>query len=232
MLSSLFLTLVVLFTSSTDTTSALFWRNDCPKLTPPADFDLDEYVKQTWYIQKQQPISYLPESDFYCVAATYDLEGKKQWFREAVSVRNYASRDRINNSNNAGNFTLCATRFDPDDEPAKLMVSPCFLPPRLGGPYWIVAVADDYSWAIVTGGQPDREGECGEESGLCTTASGSRFTLLGNDQGLWFFTRAQVADELTMLAMEAKALELGICTAGMKDVVQEGCLYEGAVIKD
>ena len=201
----------------------------CKEINPPKDFDIDRYIEKTWYVQKQQPISYLPREDFFCVIATYEQEGKRQWLRKAITVRNYANTG-LNNPNGAGDGRLCATQFRTDKNPAKLNVSPCFLPARLGGPYWVVAFADDYSWAIVTGGQPDRRGECGG-SKLCTTASGGRFTLLGNDQGLWFFTRAQVADEATLMEMEMKALELGICTAAMEPVVQEGCLYEGAVIK-
>ena len=40
-----------------------------------ANFSLNEWVRKTWYIQEQQIVDYQPLSSFYCVAATYNLEG-------------------------------------------------------------------------------------------------------------------------------------------------------------
>jgi lipocalin len=208
----------------------LFNRNDCPDVEPPTDFDIDQYISKTWYIQRQQVNSYQPERDLFCVIATYDDVGRRQWFRKAITVRNYGNRDSVNNPTGSRGGVLCATQSRPNSAPAKLAVAPCFLPPALfAGPYWVVAFAPDYSWAIVTGGQPSEEGECGAEEDFCTNKIGG--TLFGNGEGLWFFTRAQMPALGVITAMEAKALELGICTAEMKTVVHEDCNYEGATIK-
>ena len=50
---------------------------ECPKLSTVPDFNVTEYTRKTWYFQKQQITGYLPRNTFYCVAATYNLEGKK-----------------------------------------------------------------------------------------------------------------------------------------------------------
>jgi lipocalin len=207
----------------------LFNRNDCPDVNPPSDFDEDEYISKTWYIQRQQVNSYQSERDLFCVIATYEKTGRLNWLRKAITVRNYGNRDSVNNRSGGGP-ALCATRPIFNSSPAKLVVTPCFLPPSLfGGPYWVAAVAEDYSWAIVTGGPLTVDGECGAEEDFCTTKT--RGTLFGIGQGLWFLTRDQFPGALVIPAMEAKALELGICTAAMKNVVHEGCNYEGAFIK-
>ena len=222
--------LVFVTLSQTTLCDAFFWDlfNPCPTVTPPPDFNITEYVRKTWYVQRQQVTSYLPESLFFCVTATYDIGDSKQWFRDAITVKNVASRGEINNP--IGNFPICATQDDPVGAPAKLRVAPCFLPAFFGGPYWVAAVAEDYSWAIIVAGQPSVEGSCTGE-GLCTTRMPGFLPSFGNDQGLWFFSRVPVASEEVIATMEEKALELGLCTAEMKPVVQEGCNYEGADIK-
>jgi lipocalin len=185
-------------------------------------------------VQRQQTNSYQGEDSLYCVTATYDEEGKRQWLRRAISVRNYSNRGQVNGGVTVGEDNiLCATQTR--RAPGKLLVAPCFLPSRIfGGPYWVVAVADDYSWAVVSGGQPDVAGECTVDDSLCTTAdSVSGVTgFLGQNQGLWFFTRAQVADNVTLAVMEGAARGLGICTDKLRTVEQEGCKYEGARIKN
>jgi len=54
-----------------------------PETCPPLGFSSAPYINLTewvvnplnpkisWFAQQQQPISYLPESDFYCVATSY-----------------------------------------------------------------------------------------------------------------------------------------------------------------
>jgi len=204
------------------TTALAFKGDECPEVSPVADFDIDEYIAKTWYVQRQQVTSYQPASDLFCVTATYDKEGKKQYFKDAITVRNYANDGAVNTG--GGNFELCAVVKGT----ARLSVSPCFLPPFVGGPYWIVAVASDYSYAIIVGGQPKERGQC--EAGLCTTKEGG-FLTLGNGEGLWFFTRERFPEASVLEALENEAAALGLCTASMLDVVHEGCEYEGAKIK-
>jgi lipocalin len=202
-------------------------RNDCRKIDPPTDFDVDKYIEKTWYIQSQQENSYQPEEDLFCITATYGKEGKRQFFRSAITVRNYGNTGLNVENGSSGGFVLCATQPSPDADPARLRVAPCFLPPALfAGDYWVVAFDPDYRWAIVTGGQPTIEG-CGDD--LCRNKIGN--SLTGNGEGVWFFTREQLPDSAVAAEMDAKAASLGICTAKMKTVVQEGCTYVGATIK-
>jgi lipocalin len=206
-----------------------FDTHDCPDINPPTNFDIDEYISKTWYVQKQQVNSYQKERDLFCVTATYEDEGRRQWFRKAITVRNYANRDEVNNGSDGA--VLCATRKRPDSAPAELAVAPCWLPAALfGGPYWVAAFASDYSWAIVTGGQPTEDGKCDDDEDTCANVIG-RSWFGDGEEGLWFLTREKDPNFSVMPAMELAALNLGICTAAMKDVEHDGCLYEGATIK-
>jgi lipocalin len=194
--------------------------NSCPKIDT-VDLDIDSFVEKTWYIQRQQTTAYQPAENLFCVTATYALEGAKQYWKDAITVRNYANKGGVNGPSGGGN--LCATI----KAPGKLVVAPCFLPSHFGGPYWVAAVASDYSWAIIVAGQPNVRGRCGDAN-LCTTREPSFLSGFGNGEGLWFFTRAQVADQTTLATLEATAAGLGICTAKMLPVVQSGCTYTGS----
>lgn len=184
----------------------------------------------TYSIQRQQVNSYQPAERLYCVAATYDIEGRKQWFSDAITVNNYSNQGQVNGP--TSDADLCATRPDPVNEPGKLQVAPCFLPTFLAGPYWVAALDEEsYEWAVVVGGQPTIDVSEGENN-LCTTPEDAGlFNLNGSNEGLWFLTRAQVASNATIDEMEAAALAAGIGTSRMVDVQQDGCNYEGAVIK-
>ena len=101
-----------------------------------SSFNLTEYTRATWYIQKQQVTGYQNLSELFCVAATYALEGKTVPLSNdtVATVYNYGNEGRVNGPNqNAGNTTLCARAVDSDD-PSKLAVAPCFLPNSLAGP--------------------------------------------------------------------------------------------------
>jgi lipocalin len=204
----------------------------CPEVTTQDEFNLEEFVRATWYVQRQQVNSYQPEESLFCVTATYEDEGKKQWFKTAISVYNYSNEKKVNgkNYNDGEGQVLCATETD---NASKLGVAPCFLPSFLSGPYWVVAAGpdpDNYEWAIVSGGQPTIDDVC--DDGTCTTAIDAGFlNWNGNNEGLWLFTREQVAAQQTLDEMEAVAAEKGICTAQMVDVPQKGCKYVGARIK-
>lgn len=181
-------------------------------------------------IQKQQINSYQPADRLFCVAATYELEGRKQFFfTDAITVNNYGNVGAVNGPNTGGD--LCATRPDASNEPGKLKVAPCFLPTFLAGPYWVAALDEDnYEWAIVVGGQTSIEAE--NDATLCSTAEDAGFlNLNGNNEGLWFLTRDQVANATMLADMEGAAVAAGIDTSRMLEVQQEGCLYDGAFIK-
>ena len=191
------------------------------------DFNLTEWVRKTWYIQEQQIVDYQPLSSFYCVAATYNLEGATvPFFRgTVVTVYNNANNDKVNGPNtNKNNMTLCARAVNNTDS-SRLAVAPCFLPNILAGPYWVLGIgkADDgtYEWAAVIGGEPSVKYDDG-----CTTKEEGT-----NNAGLWLFTREPKASKATLDAMHQLLKSKGVATSRLHTVAHEGCEYRGAVLK-
>lgn len=200
----------------------------CPAVSPLADLNFTEFIRATWFVQKQQVTGYQKPSDLFCVTATYNDEGKKTvggLGSKAISVYNYQNEDKVNGkpggaiTGDKGSIVLCA-RMKDHGTPSKLLVAPCFLPDFLAGDYWVVAAgknANGYEldWAIVSGGQPTEKYADG-----CTTKKTGT-----NGSGFWFFTRARVASAETLQAMEAAAKGLGYTTSQLIDVPQAGCTY-------
>jgi len=201
--------------------------SDCAKVAPIADLNFTEYIRATWFIQKQQVTGYQKASDLFCVTATYNDEGKRTLGglgEKAISVYNYQNTGRVNGTpggaiTGKGGIILCARQPD-KSVPSKLLVAPCFLPDFLAGDYWVVAVgmADngyEHKWAIISGGQPTEKYPDG-----CTTKKTGT-----NGSGFWFFTRDKVPSVGTMQEMEAAAKKLGFTTSQLIDVPQDGCTY-------
>lgn len=211
------------------TTAAM---STCPRVDTvgSAAFNLTEWVRKTWYIQEQQVVDYQPLSSFFCVAATYNNEGKSVPFFDGtvVTVYNYANKDKVNGAlQNANNMTLCARAVNKTDA-SKLTVAPCFLPNLLAGPYWVLGIGDDdreapgeYTWAVVIGGEPTVQWDDG-----CTTKESGT-----NGAGLWLFTRSPVASKKQLEAMHALLKEKGVATSRLHPVQQAGCDYRDAVLK-
>lgn len=133
--------------------------NNCDEIETVQDFDIDEYTRLTWYIQRQQETAYQLANSLFCVTATYNT-GAKQYFKDAIAVSNFGNEGSVNGEVNSA--SLCATRKYKNKDPAKLGVAPCSLPPSFAGPYWVAAVGTsgaNYTWAIVLGGQPNVEGK-------------------------------------------------------------------------
>ena len=111
----------------------------CPTVTTLENFNLSEYVRDIWYIQKQQVTSYLPKSTNYCVSARYQVSNKSVPFYSGTVLEVY-NEARLNSTNgeqlNRNNMTLCA-RVPNSSNPSKLLVAPCFLPNLLAGDYWV-----------------------------------------------------------------------------------------------
>ena len=201
--------------------------SNCPVVEPLSaeKFDLDQYIASTWFVQKQQTNPYQSDDQLYCIAATYD-----QQVDGFLDVSNYGNNGAVNgpaqDSDNNGFFSnLCGQQVNGGE----LSVAPCIFRPVFevaSGPYWVLDVADDYSWAIVSGGAPDQP----RADGLCTTKEGSNF-FDTNGSGLWLFTREKVAAPETITTMEDKLTDMGIFTGDLKDVAQDGCTYEGATLK-
>ena len=206
----------------------------CPVVEPLSadNFDLEQYIAKTWFVQKQQTNPYQSENQLFCIAATYDQQDDG-----FLDVSNYGNNGAVNgpsqNSDNNGFFSnLCGKQV----AGGELSVAPCLFRPVFNiasGPYWVLDVADDYSWAIVSGGAPDqpRTDPANPDANLCTTKEGSSF-LDTNGSGLWLFTRERVADPATIAAMEARLTDMGVFTGDLKDVTQEGCNYDGATLKE
>jgi len=202
----------------------------CPKVTTvgSAQFNLTEWTRKTWYIQAQQIVQYQQLDDFYCVAATYDLDNKTTvpFFRgTVVTVYNYANIGDVNGPNqNKDNMTLCARAVDATDS-SKLAVAPCFLPNILAGPYWVLGIgkAKDgtYEWAVVMGGEPSVKWDDG-----CTTKEEGT-----NGAGLWLFSRTPTASKKAMAAMHELLKSKGIARSRLHAVPHAKCKYDGAFIK-
>ena len=88
----------------------------------------------------------------------------------------------------------------------------------------MLAVAEEYSWTIVSGGPTDEVRETVDGRTFCTTKEGTSFLDI-NGSGLWLFTKEPEASEETLAIMEAKLTEMGIHTGDLKPVVQKGCTY-------
>jgi lipocalin len=217
-----------LFCPETSTSST-----KCQAVSPlsAAEFDLEEYIRLSWFIQKQQVNPYQSENQLFCTAATYSMSKKNDGFLE---VDNYSNNDMVNgpvqsSDDNSAFSNLCGKQVDG----GKLSVAPCAfkdLWDTVAGPYWVLAVGDDYEWAIVSGGQPNQPYPSASNPTLCTTKEGSSF-LDTNGSGLWLFTREQERDATTIETMENALLAMGVYTGNLKDVTQEGCGYAGTNLK-
>ena len=80
------------------------------------------------------------------------------------------------------------------------------------GPYWILKVAPDFSWAIVSGGPP-------------TAPSGAACAPDGVTHGLWLYSRAS-SDPSATQVMRQELEGLGINPGVLVPVAQAGCTYE------
>jgi lipocalin len=196
----------------------------CPDLKVENSVNLTEYVSKSWYVQQQQVNGYQSKNDLYCVVATYNNSKTHVPFfnNTVIDVYNYANSGGINHNNsNSHNTKLCARLLN-SSSPAKLGVAPCFLPNILAGPYWIVALDVNYTWAVITGGQPTVQ----VSNTTCTTKT-SGF----NGSGLWIFSRKQIIDPDTLDHIHVVMNNHGIDTSLLLNVTQKGCEYNGAYLK-
>lgn len=210
-----------------------WWGKDpCQTVEPIHDVNLDEFVRATWYVQEQQVNTYQREDDLFCVAATYDQTGDEHvpfFDGNIISVYNYANQDYVNGeaSNAIGDDglpgqVLCARQPD-ESKNGELLVAPCWLPNLFGGDYWIVGLGEDngeYEWAVISGGQPSVEYDDG-----CSTQQGYF------NSGLWIFARDPILAPEKLAEARAAAVAQGFSLSQLKHVEQEGCNYEGAIIK-
>eukprot|EP00940_MAST-03C_sp_MAST-3C-sp2_P002953 g2953.t1 len=204
----------------TKPSSVLFRGSDsgdaCKPVDTPANFDLDAYMSKRWYIQQQMAVSYLPESQNYCVYAEYEKLKKKSFWGYTVQVHNYAQEK--DGTVHDSKSIICAKVDSNYDTDAKLRVGLCALPRVSGvttGPYWIVAYDEAKGYALVSGGQPTKP----SGNGTCKTGSGV------NNSGLWIFTRAQKRDESLVNEVRAIAAAKGFDLSVLNDVDQSNCNF-------
>lgn len=182
----------------------------CPpqSLTVQEPFNLEDYIRTEWWVQEQMPTQYLPVEQNYCVRARYSLksEGFNLWDYD-IQVENF-SQKQDGTEVNSGD-TLCADQVDG----AKLRVAPCFLPKWFAGPYWVLEFDNTEGWALISGGEPDVEGE----DGYCKTGTGT------NDSGLWIFTREQQPDQALVDRLREKLEEMRFDTSVLNKVDNSNC---------
>ena len=159
------------------------------RLPPPqvvSTVDLGRYMG-TWYeIASNRPLF---QADCFCTTATYTL---REGAEPVVGVRNACNRGSAE-----GRLTTVEgeARIPNPSVPAKLNVrfGPIALP---GTNYWIIALADDYSWAVVS------------------TATRTPLYILARDRGLAQPTVDGILDDLT---------DKGFDTSVLDFTVQNGC---------
>eukprot|EP00428_Durinskia_dybowskii_P018583 CAMPEP_0170225236 /NCGR_PEP_ID=MMETSP0116_2-20130129/12325_1 /TAXON_ID=400756 /ORGANISM="Durinskia baltica, Strain CSIRO CS-38" /LENGTH=228 /DNA_ID=CAMNT_0010475953 /DNA_START=83 /DNA_END=769 /DNA_ORIENTATION=- len=184
-----------------------------PATCPPDDFDstdnfdLDTYISKPWYVQQQMEVSYLPASQNRNVRAQYARKQGWSLFRYDLSVYNHA--EDLAEPHNSRDAKLCAKVVDALT--GKLKVAPCFLPPFLAGPYWVVAYDESEGYALVSGGPPEQSAPGG-----CRTGNGV------NGAGLWIFTRKQARDQALVDKVREIAKDKGFDLSVLNDVLQVG----------
>ena len=202
---------------------------NCPSVSLQTDpkVNISEYIRKSWYVQKQQLNGYQSLDDLFCVTATYNMDNHSHvpfFSGRVLSVYNYANLNKVNGLSSNNSTILCA-REPNSSSPEKLIVSPCFLPNILAGPYWIMAVGptpENYEWSIVIGGQPSVR----TTNTTCTTKTSG---VKGS--GLWLLTRSRVLNHTIIDNMYKIMYEKGISKNLLKNVTQLGCNYTGAFIK-
>lgn len=192
------------------------------------EFSFESFISARWYSIKQKEVSYQPASQFYCVYAEYRLINNLCLFclgRPRINVFNRALRGSVDGEENSIN--LRAILPYPNRHPARAFVAFRFFPFGLipFTNYWVVAAGkyadviagnstastdDNYEWAIITTGKPNREGQ----DGKCFSRG-----------GMWIFARDPVPPSEAIDAIEAKATEMGLDVTQLLPVEQATCDY-------
>merc|ERR1711972_1251545 len=182
---------------------------------PPAGFDsiqkfdLAAYASKPWYIQQQAVTTYLPKEQNYCVSAEYTVLEKKTLLGYDIKVHNIAY-EKNGNIHDSGDLIYAKIV---DAKTGKLEVAPSFLPTFLSGAYWVIDYDEREGYALVSGGEPTREGQ----GGLCRTGTGV------NGAGLWIFTRQQTRNDALVQKVRHVAESKGFDLTVLNDVQQSNC---------
>lgn len=118
-----------------------------PGFAPAQNFSLESFLG-AWFVQAQAPNTYQPLNDLFCVRAEYRRSPANP---TRLQVFNQARVGSVTGLlQNGGTMLLSAVVRSPDK--GQLAVGPTFLPPFFYGPYTVVAVDPDYTWAVISGG--------------------------------------------------------------------------------
>ncbi|CAB9508407.1 expressed unknown protein [Seminavis robusta] len=215
----------------------------CPLVQPlsnqSTDFDMQRFIERSWFVQKQQVNGFQPsvEDDFFCLVHTW-LNRTEDEFFDYLHFGTVGSIDGPQQEWDVGFDALppaLSSWCSGQDEHGGgyLRISPCLLRPLLGKvgiPLWVLAVAADDSWAIISGGEPETVRQI--DPPLCTTRINVSAEAIADTSGtgLWLLTRARIASNDTLAEMEQLLLDMGIFTGDLFPVVQEGCSYEGTTL--
>lgn len=216
----------------------------CPLVEPLPDrdpdnttfFDLDSFTAHSWFVQKQQINGFQPSlDDFYCLVHTFAPRAEDE-FLDYIPYGNHGHVNGPQQHWEVGKGipeSLSSWCGGQDEEGGGLLrISPCLLRSllqKVGFPMWVIAVAPDYSWAIMSGGEPQDVRQV-HPTPLCTTRTNVSATVLADTSGsgLWLLTQERVASNETIAEMESTLHEMGIYTEDLHPVVQEGCSYNNS----
>jgi hypothetical protein len=200
---------------------------------------LASFTAHSWFVQKQQVDGFQPfiKDHFFCLVHTWVRRTQDEY----MDYVQYGTIGGVNGPPQewdtgdlppvTGN-SWCAGQ-DGKFGGGMLRISPCILRSlllRIGIPMWVIAVATDYSWVILSGGAPDIVRQ--SDPPLCTTRTNVSDDVLASTSGtgMWLMTREQVASNETLQEMEQILLDMGIYTGDLFPVIQEGCYYTTATV--
>lgn len=215
----------------------------CADVQTQSEFNLTEFIRASWYVQKQQVNGFQPKESLNCVVATYNetfhgTPSNVPFFGGTVlTVFNDCNvggkNGPVSNNYTSPDFKrsfgspICGRQTN-EEFPERLVVAPCLLPNYFAGDYWVLHAGpspDNYEYAAVIAGQPSVEKEDG-----CTTPN----TCSGPAQtscGLWLFTREPVPDVAKVALLEDVLHTKGVSTQLLEEIDHTDCEYEGYVIK-
>ena len=194
------------------------------------EFDIAKFTEKSWYVQKQQENPYQDLNALYCVLATYDLRDDGNF--EVTNFRNIGGVNMGDGSVPSNEEQQCGVVI----KGGEILLNPCisffdhyFYKLLDIGPYWVIAVDEEYEWAVISGGAPDRI--VSEDPLRCKTTNGETNLDAFQGSGLWIVSHESSLGAENVTAVMTMLDEMGIYTGDLIDVVHDECRYENAYIK-
>ena len=210
---------------------------NCPTLEPlsAANFSMEEYISKSWFIQYYNPEN--EDESMSCMTSTFVNVTNEENGEVYFQVKNSAKINSVNGSEVGYDEELiselgssCVQQVDG----GAMLINSCAISSTIfslvAGDYWVLAVAEDYSWAIVSGGQTDEvRGDTTTGNTLCSTEGGSSF-LDVDSAGLLLMTREPRASLGNLTTMIEKLYDLGIYGGDLVAAEHEGCTYPSSTV--